>query len=185
MLLLLAEVPANIRLRVSHYRRYSMYSSSAVLPIVRLSRDRISTFSLHLIVTSLAAGITIGLSQTTIVAAIVLLFASILVLGVGIRRSIIYEIPQRFVPLGLAPQFAIKLRGASILVGRGCCCDICLPLPTVSNHHCRIFSVRKKWFIEDLNSFNGTILNGRRIRKKRPLRVGDRVSIGEDQFMIR
>lgn len=48
-----------------------------------------------------------------------------------------------------------------------------------SRHHCRISRTPDGWRVEDLNSRNGTTLNGQRIEGKRVLAVGDQVAIGE------
>jgi len=88
------------------------------------------------------------------------------------------------VPLGLSPVFAVRLTGDSLLVGRSPSCDVVLPLATVSANHCRLRRKRAGWLIEDLNSRNGTLVNNRPVRRK-CLRPGDRLSIGELEFVVR
>lgn len=91
--------------------------------------------------------------------------------------------PTRLVPIGLVGSLAVKLVGSSMLVGRLPCCRVEIPLPTVSSHHCRLSRVGPRWYIEDLDSRNGTFVNGRPIRRRR-LRIGDKVSIGEFAFRV-
>ena len=93
-------------------------------------------------------------------------------------------IPSRLQPIGMLSAFAVSLRGRGLLVGRGHCCDVSLPLPTISLHHCRIFRKRGWWFIEDLNSTNGTRVNGFPIARRK-LRSGDHVAVADLQFVVR
>ena len=90
---------------------------------------------------------------------------------------------RRLVPVGMSSAFSVKLTGTSLIVGRLPCCNIAIPLPTVSAHHCRLYPVKSSWYIEDLDSRNGTRVNQKRIGKRR-LRVGDRISIGELEFQV-
>ena len=92
-------------------------------------------------------------------------------------------VPKRLVPIGMAGSLAVKLAGDSMLVGRLPCCRVEIPLPTVSSRHCRLYRAGSRWYVEDLNSRNGTFVNGKRIRRKR-LHVGDKISIGEFSFRV-
>jgi pSer/pThr/pTyr-binding forkhead associated (FHA) protein len=67
-----------------------------------------------------------------------------------------------------------------ILIGRDPTNDLVLPSKSISREHARIMGVNRRWFVEDRGSFNGTLVNGYRIRPGSllPLRHGDRVSIG-------
>ena len=48
----------------------------------------------------------------------------------------------------------------------------------VSKEHCRILLEGDTWLLEDLDSLNGTFLNGARLSGKRPLLHGDEFSLG-------
>ncbi len=50
-----------------------------------------------------------------------------------------------------------------IIIGRGSNCDISLPDNNMSKKHCRLFVCKNKLYLEDLNSTNGTKLNGESI----------------------
>ncbi len=65
------------------------------------------------------------------------------------------------------------------LIGREESCDLVLSDTEVSRKHARIFKFKNKFFIEDLDSTNGTFLNGRDITKPQALSDGDLVTIGE------
>jgi hypothetical protein len=90
---------------------------------------------------------------------------------------------RRLVPVGMSNAFSVTLTGTSLIVGRLPCCNVAIPLPTVSAHHCRLYQVKSCWYIEDLDSRNGTFVNQKRIGTRR-LRVGDRISIGELEFEV-
>ncbi|MDI9346989.1 MAG: FHA domain-containing protein [Methylacidiphilales bacterium] len=62
-------------------------------------------------------------------------------------------------------------------IGRKSDNDIPINYPLVSSKHCQILSVSSDWFIEDLNSTNGTCINGK-IIKKSGLQNNDVISIG-------
>ena len=59
----------------------------------------------------------------------------------------------------------IKLDKPAFTVGRKPDNDIVIDHPTVSGHHCKIYSAGGSWFVEDLNSTNGTSVNGKRVLK--------------------
>lgn len=65
-------------------------------------------------------------------------------------------------------------------VGRKPSNDIALDDPTVSGHHA-VFLNLKNIYIEDLNSTNGTLLNGKKVNK-RQLEHGDVVRIGHHEM---
>lgn len=62
--------------------------------------------------------------------------------------------------------------------------DICIPLPMVSKVHARIEVNEKGTFLEDMNSANGTQVNGvtLKYREKRILQKGDTVSIAGESY---
>lgn len=55
---------------------------------------------------------------------------------------------------------------------------VCIDNPIVSGYHAKIYWENNGYFLEDLESFNGTYLNNQRIRKV-PLNDGDVVLIGK------
>jgi adenylate cyclase len=54
----------------------------------------------------------------------------------------------------------------------------------VSKEHCRIALEGDTWVLEDLDSLNGTFLNGNRVNGKRPLVHGDEFSLGATRARI-
>lgn len=71
----------------------------------------------------------------------------------------------------------ILLRKARMILGRDVGCDICLDDSLVSDEHASISRSGKDYVLEDLNSRNGTSVNGERINRKK-LRNGEMISIG-------
>ena len=69
-----------------------------------------------------------------------------------------------------------------IMIGRNDDCDLCLESEYVSRHHALIFFAGERVHIEDLNSFNGTIVNSKRFVRC-DLKPDDDVVIGD--FHIR
>lgn len=54
----------------------------------------------------------------------------------------------------------------------------------VSGHHARIYIRNGKYILEDLNSTNGTILNGQKLDDKSYLKVNDEIEIGTVMFKV-
>jgi len=59
----------------------------------------------------------------------------------------------------------IPLDKPALAVGRKPDNDIVLDNATVSGHHCKIYEAGGTWFVEDLNSTNGTYVNGKKVLK--------------------
>jgi pSer/pThr/pTyr-binding forkhead associated (FHA) protein len=53
-----------------------------------------------------------------------------------------------------------------------------------SGHHARFRPVRGFWYVEDLGSTNGTLLNGLRIHASQRLKKGDRIKIGQTVMIV-
>lgn len=64
-------------------------------------------------------------------------------------------------------------------IGRAPGCAIVLNGDYVSAHHARLFERDGRVWVEDLGSTNGTLLNGRRVRRPVAMRAGDRLKIGD------
>ncbi len=69
------------------------------------------------------------------------------------------------------------LRGKITLLGRDPACDIVVSTERTSWRHALIFYSNQGHAIEDLDSVNGTFVNGRRIQERTPLRPRDRIEI--------
>lgn len=68
-------------------------------------------------------------------------------------------------------------RSREIIIGRHEECDIVLPDRLVSRRHTRIFWQGDGYYVEDLNSKNGTHVNGDEVTTPTPLEDGDELQI--------
>jgi pSer/pThr/pTyr-binding forkhead associated (FHA) protein len=82
---------------------------------------------------------------------------------------------------GCFAGLVIQLKKARMLLGRDVDCDICLDDSLVSDEHAAISRNGGDFVLEDLNSRNGTSVNGERINRRK-LRNGEMVSIGNFQL---
>lgn len=64
-----------------------------------------------------------------------------------------------------------------VSIGRSSKCNIVLPMPNVSRHHCTVYREGSKIFIRDDKSLNGVIVNGERINGTAPLHDKDIIQI--------
>jgi sigma-B regulation protein RsbU (phosphoserine phosphatase) len=73
----------------------------------------------------------------------------------------------------------IALDRDRITLGRSSACELCYPDDAgLSRQHMAFVRNGDSWFVEDLGSKNGTLLNGRRLEALTPFRSGDRVAAG-------
>ena len=85
------------------------------------------------------------------------------------------------VPIGGGDR--IPLLKENLLVGRRESCDIVLRFANVSAHHCQLAVEHGYWFVKDLNSRNGTKVNGSRVIRKR-IDPGDTVAIAKHIYEL-
>ena len=78
-------------------------------------------------------------------------------------------------PLSLSPVY----------VGRTESNDIIVEGASVSNQHGRLYFEEGQFWIEDLDSTNGTYVNGERITKKKQLKDEDLIKIGATIFKFK
>lgn len=69
------------------------------------------------------------------------------------------------------------------VIGRRHDCDLCIPLLPVSRRHCQLSQNKETLKIHDLDSRNGTFLNGKRIDEE-TLKAGDYIKIGPLTFLL-
>ncbi len=68
--------------------------------------------------------------------------------------------------------------GETILIGRSSRADLSLPDRALSREHARLLHREDGWLVEDLESRNGTFVNGRQVREPTRLRPGDAIGVG-------
>lgn len=78
----------------------------------------------------------------------------------------------------------VYLRSKDVLIGRGDECDIQIKIDTVSSQHARIHLTSHGWALSDLNSHNGTKLNGRYISQPQLIFDEDLITFGDRVFIF-
>jgi pSer/pThr/pTyr-binding forkhead associated (FHA) protein len=83
---------------------------------------------------------------------------------------------------GYAPGIRFELEGERATIGRSAECEVAIDVPAVSRRHAAISIENGRFYIEDLQSRNGTFLNDQRILQRSPLHDGDQVLICDQEF---
>ena len=91
-------------------------------------------------------------------------------------------------PAGVSPPLVLALDwdqdGSALVVGRDPeCCDVVFEHPTVSRRHAQLHLRDGAWVLKDLDSTNGTTLNGKRVSRCR-LEPGDRLALGRQAVVV-
>ncbi len=78
----------------------------------------------------------------------------------------------------------VYLKSEDVLIGRGNDCDIQIMSQAVSAHHARIHRTSRGWAMSDLDSHNGTKLNGRYINQPQLIFDEDMLTFGDKVFIF-
>ncbi len=78
----------------------------------------------------------------------------------------------------------LNLEKSELFIGREVNNDIVINDSEVSRRHARLFFTDGNYYIEDLNSTNGTSVNGQRISGAYQLRPGELIMLGESITMV-
>jgi hypothetical protein len=146
------------------------------------------------------------LSENTLAHRLDLLFGNGLVDSAGLVGDLAWRAPQRRRRTRIAELFATarrRLAGAApsagdppwllaldwsgaeheLTLGREESCDVVFTTPSVSRRHARLTFRDGSWVIQDLDSLNGTEVNGVTVGRCE-LRPGDCVCLGEAYLVI-
>lgn len=93
-------------------------------------------------------------------------------------------IPRPQPPADPAPLYFPPGSGTRFTIGRTHDCDLRLTDLSVSRLHAELTRGEDGWTLRDLDSHNGTRLNGWLVREAVPLRPGDRVEFGSAAFIM-
>lgn len=77
------------------------------------------------------------------------------------------------------------LAGERVVVGRSPDCDLVLDDPRVSKRHAALSRRDGRWWIEDLGSTNGTVVDGRPLHAPTALTPGGRIELGGTMLEVR
>lgn len=90
----------------------------------------------------------------------------------------------RFTPLDALTEDELRFQKTEIFLGRDPSCTIPLQHETVSARHARFSYYQNQWWVEDLNSTNGTFLNEERLITRTVIVSGDEVRCGQVTYRI-
>ncbi|HEX8285748.1 MAG TPA: sigma 54-interacting transcriptional regulator [Pyrinomonadaceae bacterium] len=90
--------------------------------------------------------------------------------------------PRLVATAGLLTGSVFKLEG-EVSIGRETYNQICISDPLVSRRHCVVAPSAEGFRVRDLNSFNGTLVNGVPVEEQ-ALKHFDRVTVGGTQFLF-
>ncbi|MCA9051145.1 MAG: FHA domain-containing protein [Planctomycetaceae bacterium] len=79
----------------------------------------------------------------------------------------------------------ILIDRAVVLVGRSSDCDAIIGhSQKISRRHCALVQVDETYYVRDLGSMNGVWLNGERVQRETLMKAGDRLSIGDVEYIF-
>jgi len=80
----------------------------------------------------------------------------------------------------------VALEAGRLTLGADPANDLALPAdPTLSRLHAALERYGAGWCVRDLDSRNGTFVNGQRVWRERPLRPGDELRVGATRLVYR
>jgi len=79
----------------------------------------------------------------------------------------------------------IRLKSEDTIIGRRTGCDLRVPSASVSRRHCRLSFRDDCLVVEDLQSANGTYVNGVRVQETQVVQPGDRLEVGPVTFLVK
>jgi pSer/pThr/pTyr-binding forkhead associated (FHA) protein len=97
---------------------------------------------------------------------------------------------QRVPPLRIAligdktASEELRFTAPEITIGRHPSCEWMLPNDTVSSRHARLVFHHDQWWLEDLDSRNGTFLNGEAVGAPAVLTNQDNIRCGQVSFSV-
>lgn len=97
--------------------------------------------------------------------------------GTASHRPIALTMALLKVLKGPTPGQQFKLDREKSILGRHPDCDIVLDVGAISRQHAQILLVGPDYFVQDLQSRNGTFVNGQQIHELRRLEENDRIKI--------
>lgn len=82
------------------------------------------------------------------------------------------------------PHKTAYFNRSQVLVGRDPAAELYLEDKTISARHARLYFEDTQWWVEDLGSTNGTLLNQERVVEPVVLASGDRLQFGQVAFTL-
>ena len=96
------------------------------------------------------------------------------------------QAPMRKLVITSGPKrgHELELRGEPVSIGRARDADLVIQDDYTSTHHARLLNWNGQWMIQDLDSTNGTYVNGERVSQPTALGPGKSVRIGTTTFEL-
>ncbi len=134
------------------------------------------------------------LSEATLVHRLDLLLRAPVIDPASVVGDLTFRHPRRAVDIILsafapsrrpAPVLALDWTGAQseLILGRHGGCDVVLTDPSVSRRHALLRFRDGSWILRDLESTNGTTVNGQTVVRCRLL-PGDRLTLGDEALVV-
>ena len=97
------------------------------------------------------------------------------------------QAPMRKLVITSGPKrgHELELRGEPISIGRARDADLVIQDDYTSTHHARLLNWNGQWMLQDLDSTNGTYVNGERVTQPTKLGPGMSARIGTTTFELR
>lgn len=95
------------------------------------------------------------------------------------KRNIAYA-----VLVDIKSKKPVYLKKQDVLIGRGDDCDVQILSRAVSSRHARIHKTSRGWALSDLDSHNGTKINGRYINQPQLIFDEDMLTFGDKVFIF-
>jgi pSer/pThr/pTyr-binding forkhead associated (FHA) protein len=70
------------------------------------------------------------------------------------------------------------------VIGRRSDSDGCLPFAFISRRHCQFVFLDNRILVQDLESYNGTFVNGKQAGQPLPVQDGDEITLGPISFRV-
>jgi len=80
-------------------------------------------------------------------------------------------------------QYTLDVDAGALVLGRDVSADITVASDAVSRRHCKLSREGGAWWIEDLRSTNGTLVNDAPVTRA-ALRAGDQIRVGDTVFKL-
>jgi pSer/pThr/pTyr-binding forkhead associated (FHA) protein len=82
------------------------------------------------------------------------------------------------------PATLLCLEQFPFVIGRRQDCQGCLPYAFISRHHCEFIEQQGQVMVKDLESYNGTFVNGRPAMTPLSVGDGDEITLGPMSFVV-
>lgn len=79
---------------------------------------------------------------------------------------------------------SLRFQALQVVVGRSQGCDAVIPDPTLSARHARFSYHHHQWWLEDLQTTNGTSLNGQMVTSPVVITEGDSILCGRVRLEV-